>query len=148
LSAQSQVPPIWRILLAEDNPQDEFLLREALVNEGVKVELDCVQDGDELLKRLIQLDRDEAPCYGLVLLDAHLPRRNAGEVLSILSADNKSLNLPVVVLTTMLSEQDKAHLLALGVREVLSKPLDLNEYFSLARRLKSILLGNAGFNNA
>jgi DNA-binding response OmpR family regulator len=132
-----------RILLAEDNPQDVFLLKEAFEAEKLDVELDCVTDGDELLARLLGIAADDTNAYGLVLLDSHLPRRDTEDVLAILQEQQKSLSMPVIVLTSLISEQDKGRLLDLGVNEVLSKPLDLNEYFSLVRQLNSLLGGGA-----
>jgi two-component system sensor histidine kinase/response regulator len=128
-----------RILLAEDNPQDIFLLKEAFLNEHLNIEIDCVGNGDELLDRLQSFIAGRAVLPGLLLLDAHLPRRNAEEVLAVLHADNTVLPFPIVVLTTLISDQERIRLLGLGVREVLSKPLDLNEYYVLAQHLNSML---------
>jgi CheY-like chemotaxis protein len=133
-----------RILLAEDNPQDVYLLKEAFEVENLDVELDCVSDGDELLTRLLRIAADDGDKYDLVLLDSHLPRRDTEDVLVILQSQQKSLSVPVIVLTSLISEPDKVRLLDLGVNEVLSKPLDLNEYFSLVRQLNSVLGGSAG----
>jgi len=131
------------ILLAEDNPQDAFLLKEAFLMEKVDVQIDCVSDGDQLLSRLHTLTEDAPSSYDLVLLDAHLPRRNAEEVLSLLRGAKKTVPMPVVVLTALVSDHDKTRLLQLGVSEVLSKPVDLGEYFALVRRLVSILDGTS-----
>ena len=141
-SDHSPSPP--RILLAEDNPQDVFLLKEAFSNERLNVELECVGNGDDLLDRL-RLVAGGAPIHpvGLLLLDAHLPRRNAEEVLAVLREEKTVLEFPIVVLTTLISEPERIRLLGLGVREVLSKPLDLNEYYKLAQHLNSMLTKRA-----
>jgi CheY-like chemotaxis protein len=140
LNPPTAIPaPVRRILVAEDNPQDFFLLKEAFQGEALEVELDCLTDGDQLLERLLELADESSPSYGLVLLDAHLPRRTAEEVLKMLQLARKSLSIPVIVLTTLLSDKDKARLRNAGVSEVLSKPLDLTEYFSLAQHLNSRL---------
>jgi DNA-binding response OmpR family regulator len=130
-----------RILLAEDNPQDVFLLKEAFEAEKLDVTLDCISDGDELLTRLLDLSRQDPTSYELVLLDSHLPRRSAEDVLTILNAQEQSLDVPVIVLTNLISDQEKGRLLDLGVKDVLAKPLDLSEYASLVRQLNSILRG-------
>jgi len=129
-----------RILLAEDNPQDVLLLREAFSAENVIVEIDCVSDGDQLLTRLAALTGDGCDAYGLVLLDFYMPRRTAEEVLTELNRQQRRLGMPVVVVTTLISENDKNRLLSLGVSEVLSKPVDLHEYSALAKHLASLLL--------
>jgi two-component system sensor histidine kinase/response regulator len=128
-----------RILLAEDNPYDALLLKEAFRAENLEVELDCVTDGEQLLTRLLGLGRDGRSSYDLVVLDSHLPRRSAEDVLSILESQSKRISVPVVVLTSLISDQSKSRLLELGVSNVFSKPLELNEYFALVRQLNSIL---------
>ena len=124
------------MLLAEDNPLELLLLQEAFQNAELAVEIVCVPDGDQLLQRL-RLAADGQESYGLVVLDVHLPKRSASEVLMALKSENRRLEMPVVVLTTLISEADKTDLLKLGVHEILSKPSDLNEYFVLSTKLSS-----------
>src|SRR5438093_11784374 len=45
-NAQPPATPI-QILLAEDNPGDVFLIREALREQGLEYELSVVEDGEE-----------------------------------------------------------------------------------------------------
>ena len=135
----SIAPSGRRILLAEDNPQDVFLLREAFLSENIPADFDCVPDGDQLLERLLSLFAGGRDPYALVVLDAHLPKRSAEEVLCALSRQQKRLNVPVVVLTNMISDRDKEKLLGLGVCEIFSKPLDLSDYFSLVHRLAALM---------
>lgn len=104
------------------------------------MEIDAVHDGDQLLARLTTLGSDARNTYGLVVLDYHLPRRSAEEVLIALNQQQRNLGIPLVVMTTLISEGEKRRLSKLGVREILSKPFDLSEYFALARTLSSMLL--------
>lgn len=128
-----------RILLAEDNPNDVVLLKEAFMAEKLDVEIDCVTDGDQLLKLLTALGEGTQNPYALVILDVRLPRRSAEEVLLLLAEQELRLGVPLIVLTTLISEQERARLMRLGVTEVLSKPFDLAEYFTLARKLGALL---------
>ena len=129
----------WRILLAEDNPNDVVLLKEAFMAEKLDVEIDCVTDGDQLLKLLTALGEGTQNPYALVILDVRLPRRSAEEVLLLLAEQELRLGVPLIVLTTLISEQERARLMRLGVTEVLSKPFDLKEYFALARKIGAFL---------
>ena len=130
-----------RILLAEDNPYDVLLLREAFSAEKLDIEIDCVRDGDQLLGRLLELaDDGGGQEYGIVLLDFHLPRRSAEEVLLLLNQQQRRVGIPLVILTTMISEQHKKRLFSLGVSQVLAKPFDLQGYFTLAQTLSSLLI--------
>jgi len=136
----TEIPVARRILLAEDNPQDVFLLTEAFLAERISVEIDCVVDGDQLLARLTGLTGDGRESYGLVLLDLHLPRRSAEDVLIALNQQQRRLGMPLVVLTTLISNQEQGRLLSLGVSEIITKPCDLDEYYSLAKKLSSLLV--------
>ena len=131
--------PSHKILLAEDNPHDVFLLKEAFSVERLNVEIDHVDDGEKLYVRLVALSEHAKPAYGLVLMDFHLPRKSAEEVLMALQAEQRKVGIPLVVLTSVISDTDKKNLLKLGVKEVLSKPFDMGEYFALARRLGSLM---------
>ena len=73
-----------------------------------------------------------------MVLDLHLPKRSAREILVTLQAEEKLLKMPVVVLTSLISEQEKLSLLALGVHEILIKPAELDGYFKLARQLAAL----------
>ena len=128
-----------RILLAEDNPNDVVLLKEVFVTEKLDVEIDCVTDGDQLLKLLTALGEGTPNHYGLVIIDGRLPKRSAEEVLLLLAEQQIRLGVPLIVLSTLISEQEKTRLIRLGVTEVLSKPFDLAEYFTLARKLGALL---------
>ena len=120
-----------RILLAEDNPHDQFLLEESFAAENLNVQIDSVSDGDQLIERL----RAAAGSYSVIVLDAHLPKRSAEEVLAVLQAEQGQLPVPVVVLTSLLPEAQKIRFQELGVRAILTKPLDLDEYLVLARTI-------------
>jgi CheY-like chemotaxis protein len=139
-SQNSELPPERRILVAEDNPQDVLLLTEAFAAGEVAVDLHCVDDGEKLFTQLMALNGDGRDSYGMVLLDFHLPRKSAEEVLMALNARQRSFGIPLVVLTSMIAERDRRKLMDLGAHRVLDKPFDLNEYFALARNLVSILL--------
>ena len=117
-------------------------MREAFLAANLEVDIDWLPDGDLVLNRLRSLAPwDGGEPYDLVILDLHLPKRSAKEILAVLESENKKLKMPVVALTTLVSEYDKQALLALGVQEVFLKPSDLDGYFELARRLAALLPG-------
>ncbi len=91
-----------RVLLVEDNPDDEALTLDALRSEGVRCPIDVVRDGAEALDYLFgrgayageQVD----PALILVLLDLKLPKRNGFEVLAEIRAHPPTRYVPVIVL--------------------------------------------------
>src|SRR5580700_7014128 len=96
------------ILLAEDNPADVFLVRQALAGSGVLFNLRVVSDGDEALNFIDGLERGSAlGCPELLLLDLHLPKRDGDEVLQRLRASARCGHTPVVILTSSDYPRDK-----------------------------------------
>ena len=128
-----------RLLLAEDNPYDHELLDEAFRAQGLRVEIDAVLDGDRLLE-LLRQPETLSKRYGLILLDAHLPKRSATDVLETLRAEGKAIGPPFAVASSIMTESRKAFFLDLGARMVLSKPGDLDEYIAFAHKLHGIFV--------
>lgn len=137
VSTTQYYPPRRQILLAEDNPHDHFLLKEALAAADVAVDIIWLADGDELLSHM---RAEPKLTYELVLLDMHLPRHSAEELLVILQ-EERGLTAPVVVMSSLISDKQKRRLIDLGVHSVFAKPMDLDDYLELARKLDSILNG-------
>ena len=78
------------ILLAEDNPADVQLVREALEDRAVQCGLHVVPDGAQAISFIEQVDRSSTlPCPSLLLLDLHLPKRNGEEILRYLRASER-----------------------------------------------------------
>jgi chemotaxis family two-component system response regulator Rcp1 len=95
------------ILLAEDNPTDVMLTREALANSGLLHTLHVVENGVEVMAFLRQQNKHAgAPRPDMILLDLNMPRKDGLEVLTEIKADVKLGNIPVIILTTSSSGDD------------------------------------------
>lgn len=95
------------ILLAEDNPTDVMLTREALANTGLLHSLHVVENGVEVMAFLRQQNKYAgAPRPDMILLDLNMPRKDGLEVLTEIKADVKLGNIPVIILTTSSSGDD------------------------------------------
>lgn len=115
------------LLLAEDDPDDCLLAREALEKSQVHSDLRCVVDGEELLDYLRRrgkfADPKQSPRPGLILLDLNLPRKDGREALREIKNDPKLRAIPIVVLTTSKSEEDVTRAYNLGVNSYITKPV-------------------------
>lgn len=121
-----------RILLAEDNAADVYLVREALSAYGVKHDLSVVDDGEKAIEFLALTDADaNRPSPQLLLLDLNLPRRSGLEILRFLRASRRFADIPVIVLTSSDSPQDRARVAELGVAHYFCKPSDFDEFMRL-----------------
>ena len=79
------------ILLADDDPDDRQLTREAFAENRLANELHCVEDGEELMDYLHRRGNYEnltdEPLPGLILLDLNMPRKDGREALKEIKAD-------------------------------------------------------------
>ena len=100
------------LLLAEDDPDDCLLARQALEKSQLISDLRCVEDGEELLDYLRRrgkfADPKQSPRPGLILLDLNMPRKDGREALREIKNDPKLRAIPIVALTTSKSEEDVA----------------------------------------
>jgi CheY-like chemotaxis protein len=97
-------------LIAEDDPDDRFLIKEAFQESLLTNSLYFVQDGVELLDYLRRQGKFanpvDAPPADLILLDLNMPRKDGREALAEIKSDPHLRYIPVVVLTTSKAEED------------------------------------------
>ena len=115
------------LLLADDDPDDRLLARQALEKNRLANDLRCVEDGEELLDYLYRrgkfADPRQSPRPGLILLDLNMPRKDGREALREIKNDPRLRDIPIVVLTTSKAEEDVARTYNLGVNSYITKPV-------------------------
>jgi len=123
------------ILLVEDNPADQELIRRAMDKVAVRKELRIVGDGEEALDYLFRRGKYRAPANSprpdLLLLDLNLPRVNGYQVLEEIRADSKLRPMPIIVLTTSRQEKDINRSYELGCNSFITKPVGLDQLIGL-----------------
>lgn len=127
------------VLLAEDDPDDRFLIVRALQRVRPQLRVTAVADGVELLAHLRGCVLDQLP--QLLLLDLNMPRMDGREVLAHLRADPRLSRIPVVVLSTSVEPEDRARVRAAHAADFLSKPDEFSAMVSLLRSLLTDKLG-------
>lgn len=127
------------ILIAEDDPDDRLLTREALVESRLANDLRFVENGEELMNYLRRrgnyAGEDSAPRPGLILLDLNMPRKDGREALREIKADPDLRRIPVVVLTTSKAEEDICRSYDLGVSSFITKPVTFESFVEIMRVL-------------
>lgn len=128
------------ILLAEDNPADAVILREALSNTGWKFRLHVTHDGMETLDFLNTLIANpDIPLPDLIVMDHNMPKKNGLEVLTELRKAPKLSNIPVIILSG--SELERRMVAAFGIPEdhYIVKPVTYTGYLGIAELIKDLL---------
>jgi chemotaxis family two-component system response regulator Rcp1 len=125
-----------KILLVEDSPSDVRLIREALKDSSVPVQILLARDGVEATDHLRQSEVGRAVRPDLVLLDLNLPRKNGKEVLAEIKASPNLKQIPVLVMTSSRSDDDIAQAYSLSANCYITKPGDLQEYVHVVRAIE------------
>ena len=123
------------ILLVEDEETDAYLVKWALEENRIWVDLRHVSDGYEALDYLRRI----APSFldalrpDLILLDLNMPRMAGLECLAAIKQDPALCDIPVVVLSTSYTENDVAASLDLGAVDYFTKPMDIHQFVGAVR---------------
>ena len=119
------------IILVEDNPDDEKLTIRALRRGNVANEILVAHNGEEALVMVLNAN----PLPSVVLLDLKLPKVDGLEVLRQIRANERTHNLPVVVLTSSSEEGDIIDSYDLGANSYVRKPVETDKFTEAIRQL-------------
>jgi CheY-like chemotaxis protein len=115
------------ILMADDDPDDRELTREAFAESLLHNDLRFVQDGVELLDYLKRrgkyADPASSPRPGLILLDLNMPRMDGREALAAIKSDSELKLIRVVIMTTSKAEEDIARTYTMSAASYITKPV-------------------------
>lgn len=127
------------ILLADDDPDDRMLTRDAFEESRIRNTLETVADGEELMNYLLHRGEysgeNAKPHPSLILLDLNMPRKDGREALKEIKASPELRNIPVVVLTTSKAEEDIFRTYDLGVNSFIIKPVTFDGLVDVVKTL-------------
>ena len=128
-----------RILVAEDQANDAFILERAFNKTGAKATLHFVRDGKEAIDYLegqeVFSDRNAYPMPTLLLLDLKMPKMDGFDVLEWVRSQRSLRRLLVVVFSSSEEIGDINRAYDLGANSYLVKPADFDELLKLAEDL-------------
>ena len=109
MAVHSIAKPV-KIVVADDDPDDRMLIKEALAEVRLAGQVDFVEDGQELLDYLRRKGKytglNGASLPGLILLDLDMPVMDGREALLEIGCDAMLKRIPVVLLTGSDAEED------------------------------------------
>ncbi len=124
------------LFLVEDSPSDVRLMREALRDTDLPVQLSVAHDGVEAIDLLETWKANVASLPDLILLDLNLPKKNGREVLMDIKNDELLKKIPVLVMTSSTDEDEISEVYNLNANCYIRKPSDLYEYERVVRAIE------------
>ena len=132
------------ILLVEDNESDAEMTIRALKKNGIVNTLLHVKDGAEALDFVFAngkySNRNIENVPKVVLLDLKMPKVFGIEVLRKIKSDERTKNIPVVVLTSSKESPDIQTCYDLGANSYVVKPVDFKEFDKVVSSLSHFWL--------
>lgn len=108
-----------KILIAEDNSLNQFIIKKILINAGIDVTI--ASNGQEAIKILSEREFD------MVLMDIQMPIMDGVEATKIIrdtSSDVINHNIPIIAFTAHALEHEKDEFLKIGMNDYIFKPID------------------------
>lgn len=142
LKSTKMVLPAVHILVADDNLYNRELLKTILTKWGATV-VEAI-DGQQALNVLINNTVD------LCLIDIRMPKLSGIELITKIRAmlNEGKRNVPILVLTATISNQERSELLANAVQGVLTKPFkELELYQQIVRVAPYLVINEREYNS-
>lgn len=113
----------FSVLVIDDNLDDGFLAKRAIIKSGVPCVVEVASDGNQAIERL----RDAGP-FSLILLDFKMPEPSGVKILQFIRTFDKTRYTPVVMLSSSSMEEDVRAAYAAGANSYMHKDIDLSEF--------------------
>jgi two-component system response regulator len=130
---------IVEILLVEDNKSDAELTIRALKKNRITNNILHLKDGQEALEYFFGTgaykDRDLDQKPKVVLLDLKMPKVSGLQVLEKLKSNERTKEIPVVMLTSSKEDPDIEQCYRLGVSSYIVKPVDFDDFHKVVAEL-------------
>ncbi len=117
-----------KILVVDDQPDNVYILQDRLEHEGYEVI--TAYEGETGIKKA----KEENP--DLLLLDVMMPNISGFEVCKILTEDEKTKDIPIILLTALIDPEDLKKGFQNGAFDYVKKPFNRVELFA---RIKAAL---------
>ncbi|AEV99514.1 hypothetical protein A4D02_27110 [Niastella koreensis] len=127
-----------KILLAEDDYDDQEFFYNVLTARTDAAILHAVENGEEV----IQFLNDTTTLPDVIILDQNMPKQNGLQTLCLLKGNDRYAHIPVVIYSTYTNELLEAQCSSLGALMTAVKPVDKKGYNDM---IDQILAGISSF---
>lgn len=125
------------IVIIEDDPNDAELMMRVFKKHNLTNNIVHLKDGAEALDYLLGPgNQATGPATSrVILLDLKLPKFDGIEVLRRVKSDERTKNIPVVILTSSSEERDLEAAYELGVNSYVTKPIKFDDFANVVTKL-------------
>jgi CheY-like chemotaxis protein len=120
------------ILLLEDDAVETMRVERVMQSLDPKLRLEIAINGREGLNKLEQNISD---LPSIILLDLNMPVMNGIEFLTAVKSDDRLKYIPVIILTTSASDNDKLATYNLGIAGYMVKPVRYSDFTEVMRTI-------------
>ncbi|PKG24227.1 CHASE3 domain-containing protein [Niallia nealsonii] len=115
-----------KVLIVDDDYRNIFALKTTLEKRGMNILV--ARNGNESLD-IIKETKD----IDVILMDIMMPNMNGYEAMSKIRTSMGLTDLPIIALTAKAMKNDREKCIEAGASDYISKPLDLDQLFSVLR---------------
>ncbi|WP_042162660.1 response regulator [Paenibacillus gorillae] len=115
-----------RVLLVEDDARNVYALSSALEQQNIEV---TVAGNGKRCMDILEQDKD----FDLVLMDIMMPLMDGFETMREIRKQSLLQELPIIALTAKAMKSDREKCLEAGASDYISKPIQMEQLFSLMR---------------
>ena len=130
------------ILLVENDPGHAVLIEKNLRRGGIANAIVTVNDGQKAVDFLLKRDGhkgDRNPTPLVILLDLNMPSLDGYQVLKIIKNDERTRQIPVIMLSTTDNPAEVAKCYELGCNVYITKPVEYESFSKAIQNLGVIL---------
>ena len=114
---------VFRVLLAEDVKLNQVLTQKLLARSGYQI--DIVENGQQAVEAVRNID------YDVILMDVHMPEIDGIEATrQIRALPGGKSSVPIIALTAQATATAEDDLIAAGMDDYISKPINFDILFS------------------
>lgn len=128
------------ILVADDDTDDQFMLKEAFSSLNFDKEIRTVENGEELLDYLSRKGKysndASLPFPKLILLDLNMPKIDGRQCLRLIKENPDYCKIPIIIFSTSNNPEDISQSYELGANSYIIKPYSYNELVEIIDIIK------------
>lgn len=130
---ESESKPL-KVMLAEDDAEDQEIFGEALENLDAKTELTVVSNGQELVDTLKDPEQENPD---IIFLDINMPVKDGKKALAEIKKDKELETIPTVMLSTSDNPKEIKESFQAGASLFVTKPTSFKNMVRLLKKIFS-----------